>query len=55
MINTIELYNLIARRYLTCYKEYLDEETRLDFKYKLLYRLNVYDEILEVIYDRINE
>ena len=55
MINTIELYNLLARRHLNCYNEYKDNETKLDLKYNLLYRMNIYYEILDLIYDSINE
>ena len=55
MINTIDLHDLIAKRYLNCYKEYIDDETGLELEYNLLYRLNMCYEILEIIYDSINE
>ena len=58
MINIIELYNLKAKRYLNCYKEYidnLDNRISLELKYTLFHRMHIYYEILEIIYDSINE
>ena len=58
MINITELYDLITRRYLNCYREYidlLDNRTNPDLRYNLLHRMNIYYEILEVVYDTINE
>ena len=42
-------------RYLNCYKEYIDNTTSLELKYNLLHRMHIYYEILEIIYDNINE
>ena len=55
MINVINLYNLIAKRHLDCYKEYIDNRTSLELKYNLLYRISIYYEILEIIYDSVNK
>ena len=58
MFNTIELYDLIARRYLTCYREYIDllnNGINIELRHNLLHRMHIYFEILEVIYDSISE
>ena len=58
MISIVELYNLIARKYLNYYREYidfLDNKINPDLRYNLLHRMHIYYEILKVIYDSINE
>ena len=56
MFSIIELYNLIARRYLNRYKKYINNiDDRTILKYNLLHRTYIYYEILELIYDNINE
>ena len=58
MINTVELYDLIASRYLNCYKNYLEllqENIEPNLRYCLFFRMHKYYEILEIIYDSINE
>ena len=58
MINITELYDLIARRYLNCYREYiglLNNGINLELSHSLLHRMHIYYELLEVIYDSINE
>ena len=58
MISITELYDLIARRYLNCYRGYVDllnNDIDLELRYNLIFRMHIYYEILEVIYDSINE
>ena len=58
MINIVELYGLVAPcRYLNCYSPYLDSlnDDVLELRATLLHRMHVYYEILELIYDSINE
>ena len=58
MISIVELYDLIARRYLNSYSEYIDilnNGINLELRHSLLHRMHIYYEILEVIYDSINE
>ena len=58
MISIVELYDLIASRYLNCYREYIDllnNGINIELGHNLLHRMYIYYEILEVIYDSINE
>ena len=58
MISIVELYNLLANRYLNCYIEYIDllnNSINLEFRYNLFHIMHIYFEILEIIYDSINE
>ena len=58
MINIIELYDLVAIRYLNCYKAYIDlisSESEYELKYKLYHRMQIYYDILKIIFNNINE
>ena len=58
MISTVELYDLMTRRYLNCYKEYIDllnNGINIELRHNLLHRMHIYYEILKVIYDSVNE
>ena len=57
MINILELYDLIACRYLNCYRVYLDilnNSNTLELRDTLLHRMHIYYD-LEIIYNSIDE
>ena len=58
MINIFELHDLVACRYLNCYRTYIDLLTNNDalkLRGTLLHRMHIYYAILELIYDSVNE
>ena len=58
MISIGELYDLVAIRYLNCYKAYIEllsDNADTNLRYDLCHRMHIYYEILEVIYDNLNE
>ena len=58
MINILELYDLIAYRYLNCYRAYLDILNNgdiLELRDTVLHRMHIYYEILEIMAKSINE
>ena len=57
MLNIMELYNLIACRYLNCYRAYLDtlNDDVLELRAALLCIMHIYYEIIEIIHNSINE
>ena len=58
MISILELYDLIVCRYLNCYRAYIDllaDNDSLNLGNTLIHRMNIYYEILEIIYNSINE
>ena len=58
MINILKLYDLIACKYLNCYRVYIDPLNNydvLEVRGVLFHRIHMYYEILKLIYDSINE
>ena len=58
MISILELYDLIFSRYLNCYGTYIDllhDSDSITLRNTLRYRMDIYYEILEIIYNSINE
>ena len=58
MINILEFYDLVAIRYLNCYRTYIDlinSNSDDELRYNLYLRMKVYYELLEKIFDSIHE
>ena len=58
MINILEFYDLIAIRYLNCYRTYIDlisSNSDDELRYNLYLRMKVYYELLEEIFGSIYE
>ena len=58
MINILEFYDLLAIRYLNCYRVYIDlmsSNSNHKLRYNLYFRMQVYYELLEEIFDSIYE
>ena len=58
MINIIEFYDLIAMRYLKCYRAYIyltSSDSDYELKYNLYHRMQAYYELLEAILHIIYE
>ena len=53
MLSIIELYNVVACRYLNCYRTYLEilqDDSTIELRTTLLHIMHIYYEILEIIH-----